>query len=373
MRVAIVHDWLNQRGGAEEVLEVLRSMFPAAPVFTSIFIPQVMPSEYRTWPIRTSFMQRLPAVNRYHRALLPLFPLAFRAFDLSGYDLVISNSSGFCHGVATRSPTCHVNYCLTPPRYVWSLEQYMAREQIGGAARAMLPLAASFLRRWDFRAAQAIDHFIGISRTVQDRIRQFYGRESAVIHPPVNTGVFSIATGPGDYYLVVSRLAPYKRIDLAVAAFSKMGLPLIIVGAGRDRPNLERIASSNVSFLGWQPRERMRELLAGCRAFIFPGEEDFGIAPVEAQASGRPVIAYAGGGALETVEDGVSGLFFREATPESLAEAVTSFEREKGQFDSAVIQEVARRFDTAVFIEKLAAFIDEKMPAGVRSARVRNA
>lgn len=373
MRVAIVHDWLNQRGGAEEVLEVLRSMFPAAPVFTSIFIPQVMPGEYRTWPIRTSFMQRLPAVNRYHRALLPLFPLAFRAFDLTGYDLVISNSSGFCHGVATRRPTRHVNYCLTPPRYVWSLEQYMAREQIGGAARAMLPLAARYLRRWDYKASQGIDHFIGISRTVQDRIKRFYGREAAIIHPPVDTAAFTPATETDDYFLVVSRLIPYKRIDLAVAAFNELGLPLTVIGDGRDRASLEAMASSNVRFLGYQPRGKVRDLLSRCRAFIFPGEEDFGIAPVEAQASGRPVIAYAGGGALETVEDGVSGLFFREATPESLAEAVTSFEREKGNFDSAVIQEVARRFDTAVFREKLAAFIDEKMTAAVGSAGVRNA
>ncbi len=369
MRVAIVHDWLNQRGGAEEVLEVLRSMCPAAPVFTSIFIPQAMPNEYRTWTIRTSFMQRLPAVNRYHRALLPLFPLAFRSFDLSGYDLVISNSSGFCHGVATRSPTCHVNYCLTPPRYVWSLEQYMAREQIGGAARAILPLAARYLRRWDYKAAQEIGHFIGISRTVQDRIKRYYGREAAVIYPPVDTAAFTPATEIGDYFLVVSRLVPYKRIDLAVDAFNELGLPLTVVGEGRDRALLEAMAYPNVRFLGWQPRERVRELLARCRAFVFPGEEDFGIAPVEAQASGRPVIAYAGGGALETVQDGVSGLFFREASPQSLAEAVARFERVQEHFDPNTIREEARHFDTSVFREKMAAFIAERTGAGVPAGK----
>lgn len=364
MRVAIVHDWLNQRGGAEEVLEVLRSMFPDAPVFTSIFMPRAMPEEYRSWPIRTSFLQRLPSVNRYHRALLPLYPLAFRSLDLSGYDLVISNSSGFCHGVGTRGRgTCHINYCLTPPRYVWGLEHYVARERIGGAARIILPLASRFLRRWDYQVAQGIDHFIGISRAVQERIRRYYGREAAVIHPPVDTGAFAPATEVDDYFLVVSRLVPYKRIDLAVSAFSEMGRPLLIVGGGRDRASLEAMASPNVRFLGWQPREKVRELLARCRAFVFPGEEDFGIAPVEAQASGRPVIAYAGGGALETVQDGVNGVFFEEASARSLAEAVARFDRMEGCFDPSVIREQARCFDTAVFKEKMAAFIAGRLGA----------
>lgn len=369
MRVAIVHDWLNQRGGAEEVLEVLCSMFPAAPIFTSIFVPRVMPRHYRAWPIRTSFMQRLPAVDRYHRVLLPLYPLAFRSFDLSGYDLVISNSSGFCHGVTTSSPTCHVNYCLTPPRYVWGLEQYVAREQVGRAGRAILPLAARCLRRWDYEAAQRVDHFIGISRVVRERIKLFYGREASVIHPPVHTDAFVPATEIGDYFLVVSRLVPYKRIDLAVAAFKDLGLPLLIVGEGRDRASLEAMASPNIRFLGWQPRERVRELLARCRGFIFPGEEDFGIAPVEAQASGRPVIAYAAGGALETVQEGTSGVFFRDATAQSLGEAVGRFQETETRFDPRTIREEARHFDTAVFREKMTAFIDERVKAAVPAGK----
>lgn len=361
MRVAIVHDWLNQRGGAEEVLEVLRSMFPDAPVFTSIYSPQAMPEKYRSWPVRTSFMQRLPAVNRYHRALLPMYPLAFQLMDLSEYDLVISNSSGFCHGIRVRNPGRHINYCLTPPRYVWNLGQYMEREQMGTAARAVLPLAASYLRRWDLRAAQGIGHFIAISLAVEDRINRFYGREAAVIHPPVNTGDFTVASDTGDYFLVVSRLVPYKRIDLAVAAFSKLGWPLLVVGEGRDRASLERIAGPNVKFLGWRPRTEVRELLARCRAFVFPGEEDFGIAPVEAQASGRPVIAFAGGGALETVLEGITGMFFRETTPDSLAEAAARFGRIEASFQPGAVQEHARKFDTTVFRGKISSFIAERM------------
>lgn len=364
MRIAIVHDWLNQRGGAELVLEVLRSMFPSAPIFTSIFVPQVMPETYRSWPVRTSFMQRLPAVNRYHRALLPLFPWAFQSMDLSGYDLVISNSSGFCHSVTARDPGCHINYCLTPPRYVWNLDQYMTREQIGGAARAILPLAARYLRRQDRRAAQGVGHFIAISEAVRQRIEQFYGREAAVIHPPVHTEDFSMAEDTGDYFLVVSRLIPYKRIDLAVGAFNRLGLPLVVVGEGRDRAALERMAAPNVRFLGWRPRSEVRELVARCRAFLFPGEEDFGIAPVEAQAAGRPVIAYAGGGALETVTEGVSGVFFNEATPESLSEAVSRFLSIESRFDPRVVRQEARRFDTSVFEEKMTSFIADRIAAG---------
>jgi len=360
LRVALVHDWLNQRGGAEEVLEVLRSMFPFAPIFTSIYTPRRMPDSYRSWPVHTSFMQRLPGVQHYHRSLLPIYPIAFRSMDLSEYDLVISNSSGFCHGIRTRNPGCHINYCLTPPRYVWNLPQYMEREQMPVASRSVLPFTARCLRRWDLRAAQGVDHFVAISEAVKERIKRFYGREAAVIHPPVNTDEFALAPDPGDYFLVVSRLVPYKRIDLAVSAFSKLGWPLLVVGEGRDQASLQRIAGPNVKFLGWRPRSEVRELLSRCRAFIFPGEEDFGIAPVEAEASGRPVIAFAAGGALETVIDGVTGLFFRETTAESLADAAARFTHLEKSLDPSAIQQQARRFDTRVFRDKMSAFIAER-------------
>ncbi|MDP2661226.1 MAG: glycosyltransferase [Dehalococcoidia bacterium] len=361
MRVAIVHDWLNQRGGAEEVLEVLRSMFPQAPIFTSIFSPQAMPEAYRSWPVRTSFLQHLPAVDRYHRALLPIYPLAFRLMDLSDYDLVISNSSGFCHGVSTRKPQCHINYCLTPPRYAWNLDQYMEREQLGTAVRAFLPLTARFLRRWDLRAARRIGHFVAISRAVEERINRFYGRGASVIHPPVNTADFTVMPDRGEYFLVVSRLVPYKRIDLAVSAFSKLGWPLVVVGEGRDRASLERMAGPSIRFLGWRPRSEVRDLMARCRAFIFPGEEDFGIAPVEAQAAGRPVIAFAGGGALETVLEGTTGILFHATSPESLTDAASRFSVMETSFDPHIIQAQARRFDTTVFKDKILALIAERL------------
>ncbi len=336
-------------------------MFPDAPIFTSIFSPQAMPEAYRQWPIHTSFLQYLPAVERYHRALLPIYPLAFQLTDLSEYDLVISNSSGFCHGVRTRKPQFHFNYCLTPPRYAWNLDQYMEREHLGTVVRAFLPLAARFLRRWDLRATRRIGHFIAISRAVEERINRFYGREAAVIHPPVNTADFAFSPDKDEYFLVVSRLAPYKRIDLAVSAFSKLGWPLVVVGEGRDRSSLERMAGPSVRFLGWRPRSEVRDLMAHCRAFIFPGEEDFGIAPVEAQAAGRAVIAFAGGGALETVLEGITGILFHETSPESLADAASRFSAAETSFDPHAIQAHARGFDTSVFKEKISAFIADRL------------
>ena len=295
--------WLNQVGGAEYVLEELAGLFPGAPVYTSMYAPERMPAAYRSWDIRTSFMQRLPGVAAHHQKYMPVYPTAFSRMDLSGYDLVISNKSGFCHGVQTRSGgrrAVHLCYCLTPTRFLWLFDQYKAREQIGGATAAALQPVLARLRRWDFAAAQAVDHFVAISTAVQRRIREVYRRESIVIHPPVATDYFTPAAAPavGDYHVIVSRLIPYKRIDLAVQAFNRLPHErLVIVGSGRDEQALRAQAGPNITFLGQQPRDRVRELLRHCRAFLFPGLEDFGIAPVEAMSAGRPVIAFGGGGA----------------------------------------------------------------------------
>ena len=266
-RLAIVHDWLNQWGGAEQVLEVLHEMYPQAPIYTSLFAPEAMPIAYRAWPIRTSFMQHLPLARRHHQPFLPLYPLAFRSFDLSDYDLVISVSSGFCHGVATGPGACHINYCLTPPRFLWNLPQYLARERVDGVARWLLPGLVAVLRRWDCSAVKGVQHFIGISREVVARIQRTYGRPAALVYPPVNTHRFQPSAEIDDYFLVVSRLVPYKRVDLAVEAFSRLGLPLLVVGDGRDRPALEAIAAPNVRFLGRLPDEELPYLLSRCRAF----------------------------------------------------------------------------------------------------------
>jgi len=358
MNVALVHDWGNQIGGAENVLAELKALFPQAPVYMSMYAPAAMPTFWREWDIRTSFMDHLPLVKRYHQLFLPLYPLAFEGFDLSSYDLVLSNKSGFCHGVITPPETLHICYCLTPTRYVWRYHEYARREGLGRLADALLRPLLNYLRLWDRLAAERVDYFIAISQEVRRRIAKYYRRDSVVIYPPVDTRRYTPNGPPGDYYLVVSRLIPYKRIDLAVRACTALGRPLKIVGEGRDQEALQEMAGPNVEFLGRVSDDELLDLLRRCRAFIFPGLEDFGIAPVEAMACGRPVIAYAGGGALETVVEGRTGLFFREQTSEALAAAIERFETL--DFDPAVIRRHAEQFDTTVFRKQLVEFIDEK-------------
>jgi glycosyltransferase involved in cell wall biosynthesis len=359
LKVAIVHDWLNQVGGAESVLGVLKDLYADAPVYTSIYWPPAMPEEYREWDIRTSWLNRLPLIKTHHQPFLPLYPLAFGGTDLRGYDLVLSNKSAFCHGVITSPETVHICYCLTPTRFLWDYHNYTRHERINPVASALLSPMLPGLRLWDRAAADRVDHFVAISKTVQQRIKKFYRRDATVIHPPVHVARFALEDSHDDYFLVVSRLIPYKRIDVAVQAFGLLGLPLKIVGDGRDRTRLEAMAKPNVEFLGRLPDREVERFLSRCRAFIFPGEEDFGIAPVEAQAAGRPVIAYGAGGALETVVEGVTGLFFQEQTAESLAEAVAAFDEKR--FDSTVIRRHAHKFDRESFKSRLGAFVDEKM------------
>ena len=359
MKVAIVHDWLNQRGGAEVVLEALVQMVPQAPIYTSMYWSEAMPPAYRSWDIRTSFVDTLPFAKRHHQPFLPLYPLAFESFDFTGYDLVISNKSGFCHGVITSPDTLHICYCLTPTRFLWDYHGYARRERLTRFARLALPPFLSYLRLWDRAAADRVDHFVAISRTVQRRIAKYYRRDSVVIYPPVDTSKFAPSGSHDDYFLVVSRLIPYKRIDLAVRAFNELGLPLVIIGDGRDRDSLRALAQSNIEFLGRVPDKEIGDYFARCRAFILPGQEDFCIAPVEAQAAGRPVIAYAAGGALDTVREGVTGAFFREQTPEALIEVIKEFD--ETDYDPTVIRRHAERFDKRVFQERLAGLVEEKV------------
>ncbi|MBV9131428.1 MAG: glycosyltransferase, partial [Chloroflexi bacterium] len=296
LKVALVHDYLNQYGGAERVLEELHALFPNAPVYTSMYWPAKMSPTIRGLDVRTSFMQRLPMVTRNHQPFLLLYPLAFEGFDLSEFDVVISNSSAFCKGVVTPPGTLHICYCLTPMRWVWNYHAYVDRERLGWMARMVLPAAISQLRAWDVATAQNVDRFLAISRTVSSRVRKFYRRDSTVIYPPVNCDAFALPPARvEDYYLVVARLMPYKRIDLAVDAFTRLGIPLKVVGRGRDESELRARAGRNVEFVGNISDTELKQLYAHCRGYVFPGEEDFGIAPLEANASGRPVIAYAGG------------------------------------------------------------------------------
>ena len=362
MKVALAHDWLNQIGGAEDVLDALLRIYPDSPVYTSIFAKSLMPDRLRERDIQTLWLDRLPAVHRRHQVYLPLYPLAWNNLRIDSYDVILSNKSGFCHGLRFPPRSLHICYCLTPTRYVWQLEHYLVGEELGMAAALLLKPVAASLRRWDFAAAQRVSHFIAISSEVKERIRRYYNRESVVIYPPVETRRFEAAAATAeDYYLVVSRLVPYKRIDLAVRAATELGLKLKIAGVGRDEGRLRSLAGDCVEFLGFVPEPDLPPLMARCRALVFPGLEDFGIAPLQAQASGRPVIAFAGGGALDTVIPGQTGEYFRSQTVDSLKEVWQKLDCQA--YNPDVIRCHARKFDTRNFSLRIQAFMEQAWQA----------
>lgn len=359
MKVALVHDWLNQIGGAEDVLENLMAMYPERPLYTSLYWREKMPAHWQQWDIRTSFIDRLPGARRKQQLYFPLYPFAFEQFDFRGYDLVISNKSGFCHGIITGPETLHVCYCLTPTRYVWRYHQYAEQENLGRLTRLLLPPFLTQLRQWDRLAADRVDFFIAISQEVRRRIAKVYGRESVIIYPPVDTQRFTPAARLDDYYVIVGRLVPYRRIDLLIEAFNKMGRRLLIAGSGRDRERLEALAGPTIEFLGYVPDADLPDLLARAQAFMFPGEEDFGIAPIQAMAAGRPVIAFAAGGALDTVIPGETGVLFTEQSAAAIISAVEGFDAMT--LSPAHIRAHAEQFDTAVFRQKLSQFIETRL------------
>lgn len=355
-RVAIVHDFLMQMGGAEKVVEVLHEMYPDAPIYTSAFDRDAMPAHYRDWDVHTTFLQRLPLKRRTHRAALLLYPAAFESFDLSNFDLVISSSSWFAKGVITQPHTTHICYTHTPMRLAWMPNSYMKEERISMMMRTAMAPALNYLRSWDVQASMRVDHYVANSRIVADRIQKFYRRDSAVIAPPVDTNRFYVAPETDDYYIMVTRLAPYKRLDLAVRALTQLNRPLKIVGTGRYMDQLKKIAGPRVEFLGRVSDAELPTLLARARAYIMPGMEDFGIAPVEANAAGRPVIALGVGGALDSQIDGVTGVLFREPTVESLIEAIERADRIN--FDPAQIRAHAQSFDRETFKARMSDYIE---------------
>lgn len=360
MKVALVHDFLNQVGGAEKVLQVFHSLFPKAPVFTIVYDSEETRGEFNKLDIRTSFIQKIPLGVKRYKWYLSWMPAAIERFDLSKYDLVLSDSTAFAKGVITKPETLHICYCHTPTRYLWS-DTYSYTEELKQPKiiKSFLPFILNRIRQWDKLAADRVDKFIANSHFVSERIRKYYGRKSTVIHPPVEAREipFSNPQKIGNYYLIVSRLRPYKRVDLAVEAFNALQLPLKVVGIGEEYPKLKEMAKKNIEFLGPVSDQEKYKLLARCRAFIHPQEEDFGISAVETMAAGRPVIAYKSGGALETIKKGISGEFFEDQTPWSLVDIVREFRPEK--YDPKAIRECALKFDTSIFKKKIKDFIEK--------------
>jgi glycosyltransferase involved in cell wall biosynthesis len=367
MKIAVVHDYFTQLGGAEKVAEELMRMLPGAALHSTVALPDRMPPSLVSVPIETSWMQKLPRMRQYYRLYFLLYPLAVSSLDLSRYDLVLSSSSGYVKGVRTNRDAIHVCYCHTPMRWAWSFENYSAREEMGAVKRLLLPHLIGGLRRWDEGASRQPDHFIANSQTVAGRIRRAYGRFAEVIHPPIDLERFHPSPGQDDYYIVLARLVSYKRIDLAVRACTLLGRRLMVIGDGPDRARLMANAGPTVSFLGRLSDAEVAYHAARCRALIFPGEEDFGMAPLEVAAAGRPTIAYRAGGSVETIVEGVTGIFFDRQEPEDLADAIARFERT--DWSPSALRLHAENFGSDIFQARFRAFL-AKVGAPVPEAAV---
>jgi glycosyltransferase involved in cell wall biosynthesis len=364
VRVALVHDWLTGMRGGERCLEVFCELLPHADLFTLLHVPGSVSPAIEQRRIVTSFVQRLPSAPTRYRQYLPLFPAAMARFDFSGYDLVVSLSHCAAKAARARPGARHLCYCFTPMRYVWDLYA----DYVGGAGpltRVLLPPLAAALRRWDRRTSRRVDRFVAISRFVAERVHRCYGRSAEVIYPPVDVQRFEIVPDGDDFYLVVSALVPYKRVDVAVQAATRLGRRLLVVGTGPEEARLRALAGPGVEFLGWRSDEEVAGLYARCRALLFPGVEDFGITPLEAMAAGRPVIALAAGGALETVippgagDAAPTGIFFEAQTVEALATAMRAFEAAAEPFDAKALRAHAERFDRPLFKRRVAECLAE--------------
>ncbi len=344
--------------GGEKVLEVLCELFPEAPIFTIFHEKGRLSPLFESRSIKTSFLQGFPLKKRFYRHYLPLFPLAVEQFDLRGFDLVLSSSHCVAKGAPAPSESCHICYCHTPLRYAWDMYREYFSEDMSPVKKAVVYPVMHYLRQWDICSSNMVDYFIANSNYVAGRIEKFYRREAAVINPPVDTGYFVPGGARGEYFLIVSALVPYKRVDIAVEAFTRTGLPLKVAGGGPLMASLRKKAGGNVEFLGEVSGDELRSLYAGARAFVYPAVEDFGIAPVEAQASGTPVIGLGRGGLLETVVDGVTGVFFYSQTPDALIGAVDRFR--KLELDPEEIRKHAESFDRELFKQKLNDFIKQR-------------
>ena len=373
LRVAIVHHWLATYTGAERVVSALLDLFPQADLFALVANEEVA-ARFAPRCVTTSFLQRIPGSRRYHRYMLPLYPFALEQFDLRGYDLVISSESGPAKGVITSVDTLHISYCHSPMRYIWDqYHGYINGKDMSGLARFVFKAVAHYVRMWDLATAARVDYFIANSNNSKARIRKYYRREATVIHPPVDVTAGHVADSIGDYYLAVSRLVDYKRIDLAVEACNRLKRPLRVVGVGPQYKRLKALAGPTVEFLGELTDAQKNDQYSRCRALLFPGEEDFGIVPVEAHSFGRPVIAFGRGGALETIQgpfvgeaaidSSCNGILFAEQTSDCAVNAIRTFEASEQAFSPATIANSAKRFSSERFKQEMAdlvaAYIEE--------------
>lgn len=370
LKVALVHDFLVQYGGAERVLEALCEMFPTAPIYTLLYDKGKMRGKFADKVIVPSFLQKFPNfLRKRYQYLLPLMPTAPETFNLRDFDLVITSSGAWSKGIVTRLNTIHISYMHSPMRFVWDAnEDYLRQQRKSGGLNFLARMVFNYIRVWDKVAADRPDHLIANSVYTQKRIKKYYGRESTVIYPPVcvnasrgrtSTTTVEVGPRPGGYFLIVSRLSPYKKIDAAVEAFNKLKLPLVMIGEGRQEKYLKSIAEENVKILGWQADEKLREYFSGARAFIFAGVDDFGLSPVEAMSFGVPVLALRQGGALETVIEGKTGEFFDAATPEVIADGVRRLLENEKKYDKNFIVDRAEEFSKERFTKELMEYINK--------------
>ncbi len=358
MRVALVHDYLNQRGGAERVFAHIARAYSSAPVYTALFDAAQTGDLVDASRVRTSYLARIPGANKYFRFLAPLYPSAFEAFDLRGYDTIVSSTTAWAKGVIVPPDAVHVCYINTVSRFAFAYDQYVGGLGVKSLARPLI----SRLVEWDKRAARRPTQFVANSQNVADRIRRYYGRDSIVLHCPVDVDRFSAGRGGGEHFFIASRLLPYKRVDLAIRAAQIARVPLFVAGTGPAEAQLRELAKgTTTTMLGYVDDATVNELLGTARAAILPGEEDFGLVPLEAAASGRPTIAYGAGGALETVIAGRTGEFFREPTPESLAAALSNFDER--QYDPIALRAHAETFAPDRFIERLRVIVERTRAA----------
>ena len=355
MKVAIVHDFLLKLGGAERVVKVLSEMFPKAPIYTLLYDEKTVGKVFPKERVRCSFLQKYPAfIRRHHRLLTHKMPRAIEELDLEDFDVVISSSSAFSHGIVVPVKTKHICYCHSPMRYAWDYSnEYQIENNLTGVKKFLYALLLKSLREWDFIASDRPDAYIANSRHVRKRLKKYYRTESEVIYPPVDVSRFKASGKHSNYFLIVSTLTPYKKVDLAIQLFNKLGRELVIIGDGPQRKYLEQISAPNIEFLGFKDDATVKEYLENCRALIFPGEEDFGITPVEAMAAGKPVLAYARGGALESVISGKTGEFFFEQTVESMEDGLARLFYNERCYKPQTIRNHAKIFSREEFEKKI--------------------